>query len=50
MCFDEFQGVCVVSTPDQNETDFTKCVRLLASKVKADQIQVDRNDKSFSYF
>lgn len=34
------KGVCVVSTPDQDETDFTKCVRLLTSKVKKDQIQI----------
>ena len=34
------QGVKVVQTPDQNSTDFTKCLELVVQKISTEQLNV----------
>lgn len=34
------KGVSVIDTPDQNFTDFTKCLKLLTDKIKEENLQI----------
>jgi len=36
------QGCEIIATPDQNETDFSKCLRIVANKITSNNLQVDR--------
>jgi len=41
MCvFVQLKGVEIVSTPDQNATDFTKCLQLVIERLKRNETKV----------